>query len=132
MKEHELLRECLETLRVHMKSDLAERIEAFLEPEEPEVNDSEDIIKSVIKVTGIQYFDMVSGCRRRDIVEAVYITFVLVKAYLKYTHTTTGAILGRDHSTVTYAIKTVSKWLATDKNFRDKYNAVKAELWKST
>lgn len=131
MKEHELLRECLETLRVHMRGDLAERIEAYINPEMPEVEHWGDIVDAVEKVTLVYYSGMDSRSRVREIVEARYIAMALIRQLLPMTHSKVGFLFSRDHSTVTYAIKTVSKWLATDKNFRDKFNAVKSELWKN-
>ena len=114
-----------------MRGDLAERIEAYINPEMPEVERYEYIIKAVVKVTGWHFSYLYSPWRKREITEARYIAIVLIRQLFNMTHMEIGAIFGRDHSTVIYAIKTVSKWLATDKNFRDKFNAVKSELWKN-
>ena len=66
-----------------------------------------------------------TDCRMRWMVEVRYAIFLLLREEAKMSLTQIGDVLGKNHSTVLYGLKTAKDLLDTYRPFREDYNTLK-------
>ena len=87
-------------------------------------NSKHEITIDEIKKTVCAYYNLseeqlLANTRKREIVQARYLSMYFAKMFTKCPLTRIGAQIGRkDHATVLHACKTVNNLMATDKKFR--------------
>ena len=79
-----------------------------------------DYIKRVVcSYYNLSEEQLLAKTRKREIVQARYLSMYFAKMFTKCSLTGTGTQIGKkDHATVLYACKTVNNLMATDKQFR--------------
>jgi chromosomal replication initiation ATPase DnaA len=75
-------------------------------------------IDNVCDHYGIKAKDLVSPSRKRPIVEARSILAYLIRQNTGNSLSDIGKLIGRDHATVISAVKNVTNWCSTDKDFK--------------
>jgi len=89
---------------------------------------SDHIIKTVAAVLNVPLANLFQKTRKREIVEARQISMSLIKQRTNLPVTAIGRKFGQDHSTVLYAIDTVSDLCSSDKLFRRKVERIEESL----
>lgn len=94
----------------------------------PQIN---DIFAKTCQMLDVSKSDALSKNRKRELVECRQIAMYFCAENTKFTYSQIGYDIGdKDHSTVLHAKKTVTNLLQTDKQFREKYARIEAELKK--
>lgn len=89
----------------------------------------ENIMALVVEIFGIDLKQLHSKSRKREIVMARQAAMYLCKKYTTQSVSRIGVVIGnRDHATVLHAIKNVENLLATDTEFKSKFDTVEARL----
>jgi chromosomal replication initiator protein len=89
----------------------------------------EAIINAVLADFGVDQKQLHSKSRKREIVLARQAAMYLCKKHTTQSVSRIGMVIGnRDHATVLHAIKNVDNLLATDAEFKAKFDAVEAQL----
>lgn len=92
---------------------------------------NDQIINTVRKYLRVKPENLFSKCRKREYVEARYISmYFMMKQQPKQKLRLVGAEFDKDHSSVCYAINTVNDLIDTNKAFRAKIEDI-AELLKN-
>lgn len=109
--------------------ELASRVMRMIVKIEQKVITCEAILQSVIGVYGVDMRSINSKSRKREIVWARQAAMSLCKKYTTQSVSRIGQVVGgRDHATVLHAIKNVEDLLASDAEFREKFNAAETAL----
>jgi chromosomal replication initiator protein len=89
-------------------------------------NKVDDIKEIVCKYFGISLWMIESRSRKREIVEPRQIAATLVREFTRFSLKGTGLRFGGlDHSSIISAVNTVNDLIATDKDYRKKFEYVK-------
>ncbi len=84
------------------------------------------LIKSVADFFNIKPSEIISSCRKKTIIKPRQITFYLLRKDLKMSFTEIGNFLGgKNHSTVMYSCKKISKELKNNKFLQDQIKFIK-------
>jgi chromosomal replication initiator protein len=89
-------------------------------------NKVDDIKKIVCKYFGLSLWMIETKSRKREIVEPRQIAITLVREFTRLSLKGTGLRFGGlDHSSIIYSVSTVYDLIATDKDYRKKFEYVK-------
>lgn len=83
------------------------------------------IDKALMEVFKAPLSDYVGKSQRADMVEVRQMVALLLREITPYTLHRIAKIIGRDHSTVVWAIKTAKNRIRFEKGFREKYSKIK-------
>lgn len=86
----------------------------------------EQKIKEVVCARyGISLSEVISKSRKREVVEARYICYKLLKEHTRFSLASIGQIFGGfDHATVLHGIITINNLIETNKGVRDTYQEI--------
>lgn len=88
----------------------------------------DSIFKQIENHTTINYFQIKSKSRKREIVEARYIAIHLINKYQMNTLVNLGKIINRDHSTIIYALKASQDLYKYNFDFRNKLISIECSV----
>ena len=89
-------------------------------------NKVDDIKEIVCKYFGLSLWMIETKSRKREIVEPRQIAITLVREFTRLSLKGTGLRFGGlDHSSIIYSVSTVNDLIATDKDYRKKFEYVK-------
>ena len=109
--------------------DLVSRVMKMIVKIEQKTITCEHIIQIVQSTFGVDNKSFSSKNRKRELVYARSAAMHLCKKYTTQSVSRIGSMIGgRDHATVLHALKCTEDLLATDKDFKEKYEAVEAAL----
>lgn len=78
----------------------------------------ENIIETCAKFYGIKKEDIYSDKRTKTIALARQVSMYIIKELTNYSYPKIGSVIGKDHSTIIYAIKTVTNMMENDEAFK--------------
>lgn len=78
----------------------------------------ESIIETCSKFYGVKKEDIYSDKRTKAIALARQVSMYIIKELTNYSYPKIGSFIGKDHSTIIYAIKTVTNMMENDEAFR--------------
>ena len=78
----------------------------------------ENIIETCAKFYGVKKEDIYSDKRTKTIALARQVSMYIIKELTNYSYPKIGSVIGKDHSTIIYAIKTVTNMMENDEAFR--------------
>ena len=78
----------------------------------------ENIIETCSKFYGVKKEDIYSDKRTKTIALARQVSMYIIKELTNYSYPKIGSVIGKDHSTIIYAIKTVTNMMENDEAFR--------------
>lgn len=115
--------------RKEIDLDLAKSVlKNFVKTSSKEIS-IEDIQKMVAKFYNLNYDDLLSKSRKREIVQARQITMYLAKKFTGSTFKGIGThFAGKDHTTVIHSCQTVENYLDTDPIYRDLFMQIQQKV----
>jgi len=78
----------------------------------------ENIIETCSKFYGVKKEDIYSDKRTKTIALARQVSMYIIKELTNYSYPKIGSVIGKDHSTIIYAIKTVTNMMEKDEAFK--------------
>lgn len=78
----------------------------------------ENIIETCSKFYGVKKEDIYSDKRTKTIALARQVSMYIIKELTNYSYPKIGSVIGKDHSTIIYAIKTVTNMMENDEAFK--------------
>lgn len=95
------------------------------------VRQSVVIIDAVCEVTGYTVAEIKGPSRSTGVSRARQLAFYVVRERTRLSFPSVGEIFNRDHSTVMYGHRVVTKRLEDDEDFRDQHSKVTARIAKN-
>jgi|WetSurMetagenome_2_1015567.scaffolds.fasta_scaffold00157_6 chromosomal replication initiation ATPase DnaA len=85
------------------------------------------IVLEVKKETGIDVLNE-RNSRRRNLVEARQLFFVMMTKFTRRSYSSISGILGMDHATINHSINTVRNLCDTDQEFKRKFEKIETHI----
>lgn len=86
------------------------------------------ITSAVCQSYGVAYDQINVKSRKRELVEPRQVIMTLLNTVARYSLANAGFLFGKDHATVLHAKKTISNFIDTDEEFREKIKEILHEI----
>lgn len=86
------------------------------------------VFEAVSRATGIAKGAILGRSKRSEIVRARQLLCKVAVDYIGYSLSETGRAIGKDHTTVLYAVRSANRWIEKSRPYREAYEQVCREL----
>lgn len=84
----------------------------------------EEILQIISEECDVSLPEIISRCRKKEVVNARFIFCTVMKKHFKYSLTRIGNIVGRDHTTVIHAIREFNNRYENEDYFKSTVNKI--------